>query len=381
VHFFIAGVHGSCSRDGFRQSRVIDVDERGGASVRTLDHGSRALTDVGAWASGVPLHELMRAKLFRRVASCPVGTGATRRNGLLGLPGERFVAASEDGYAWEALPDLEAVLGTLHVKTPVSAMAFTGELVWTAWDRWIGASPAERPERFARSAAGGAPVVRAELDAEAVCLAAASDGAAWFADGSSLYQARVVRGGQDASAIVRTVKLCALPGIARQIVPNGEGCMIAVDGALWSWDGSTLSRVQLPGAVVAADTHGGVVDVLVDVGGELRLVRRRHGEEHVWGVPPLPGFSDVAGNERPNDLRFFGMGDGERFVFTIGDRLTYWQTDWPRTLALSADSGVAAAAPALDASGRRSRTRFGAATRGTDEVCRLELWELPDSHA
>ena len=391
VHFFTTGVHGNGSRDGFRQSRVIDVDERGGVSVRTLDHGLGALMDVGAWASGVPLHGLMQEKLFRRVASCRVGTGSARRNGLLALPGERFVVPSEDGYAWEALPELEAVLGTLHVKAPVSALAFSGALIWSAWGRELGASPADRPERFARVAAGGAPVVRAELDAEAVCLAAAPDGAAWVADGSALLLARAVRGGPDAgeesganrvasgwdaNGVVRTVKLCALPGRVHQLVPNGEGCLIVASGELWSWGGSALARIELPGAAIAADAHDGSIDVLLDAGGELRLVRRRRGEERGWSVPPMPGFSDVARNERP-DLRFFSLGDGGRFVFSYGDRLMYWQTDWPRPLALSAGAaGIAAAAPALDASGRRSRTRFASAAAGTDDVCRLELWEL-----
>ncbi|HZG74247.1 MAG TPA: hypothetical protein VEZ72_00190 [Paenibacillus sp.] len=57
--------------------------------------------------------------------------------------------------------------------------------------------------------------------------------------------------------------------------------------------------------------------------------------------------------------------------------MAYWQTDWARPLALSADAaGVAAAVPASDAAGRRSRTRFALAAAGADGACRSELWEL-----
>ncbi|WP_187375187.1 metallophosphoesterase family protein, partial [Paenibacillus antibioticophila] len=49
THFFLTGVHSSCTRDGKRQSRVIDIHPAG-LSVRTLDHIERRITEEGTFA-------------------------------------------------------------------------------------------------------------------------------------------------------------------------------------------------------------------------------------------------------------------------------------------------------------------------------------------
>jgi len=158
--FFMCGVHSSVTRDGYRQSRVIDITDNL-IQVKTLDHKKREILDIESWKYKGNIGELVAQKsnklkmcrsadnmnicnsmqigsiLLNRDSTIKVigdfttGMGLVRLNGITCSENEHIFVATQNGYLWEIDVKYGEALGTLHYKEkPVRCMTVTGNLIW-----------------------------------------------------------------------------------------------------------------------------------------------------------------------------------------------------------------------------------------------------------
>lgn len=168
THFFITGVHGSCTRDKSRQSRVIDISANE-TTVRTLDHIKREVSDIGLWKVDGKLSTLMNPAIKSdkkdniitlespintitfSMTSIPVGLEPAISGGVVPLDSNSYLVSCKDGYTWELNPKYEALLGTLHLKVPLTCIAASSAGIWSAWDRTIVCHNPKQLNRFVRT--------------------------------------------------------------------------------------------------------------------------------------------------------------------------------------------------------------------------------------
>ncbi|PYI57287.1 metallophosphoesterase family protein [Paenibacillus flagellatus] len=205
TRFFITGVHGAgFTRDGMRQSRIVDIGEQS-VAVRTLDHIKRAVTDEGGWRHEGPLRSLIAKPgvSLSRVGSFPVGEAPAIRGGIVPLSPDRCLVSTEDGFTWEAEPEVEAVFGTCHIGPALTAVGASEERIWFAWGRSVGCSDRRSPWRFVRAANGDWPFVKRQLEEEADAMAVRPEGGAWVAAGPDLWKVVPEHGALSAARMVR----------------------------------------------------------------------------------------------------------------------------------------------------------------------------------
>ncbi|WP_164821417.1 metallophosphoesterase family protein [Paenibacillus koleovorans] len=194
TRFFITGVHGSCTRDGLRQSRIIDI-HGDKVSVSTLDHNSRLLRLPPDWfgslrASAAPEDEpsLKAADQngLRLVSSFPIGDEPAIPEGIVPIDEDRCLVASRDGFLWEIRPELQAVIGTLHLGLPLTAAANAEDGIWRTWSSKLVRSPKNSPWRFQRHKAEESYPEMIELEHPAVAIAPRAGGGIWLGAGNEL---------------------------------------------------------------------------------------------------------------------------------------------------------------------------------------------------
>jgi hypothetical protein len=154
THFFQTQIHGLQTRDGTRQSRVLDITPES-ITVSTLDHIARQLTEKSRWRFAGSLSELMDSKKQKLAGGCqpePQFTlsGEPLPGCLQALSGDRFLAGTADGFLWEVEPSTRSVLGTLHIGPPLCGVVVAGELVWRSWENKIVSVPKNDLSRFIR---------------------------------------------------------------------------------------------------------------------------------------------------------------------------------------------------------------------------------------
>lgn len=159
VTYALTGVHGGITRDGSRQSRVLDV-QNGTMSLCTLDHIQRRLREAPDWQTPLQPALAARRAMHNRVAPPdtpdwlntlgPLGPG-----GIQPLSGGRLLVSTADHYLWEVDPKWEVLLGTLHFQEgPLSDYCISDELVWRIFGKSLVAVHTLDPWRFSREAQG-----------------------------------------------------------------------------------------------------------------------------------------------------------------------------------------------------------------------------------
>jgi hypothetical protein len=181
--FFMNGVHSNVTRDGDRQSRVIDITPEL-IQIKTFDHNKRDLLDRVDWEYKGNLSELVKQKKHEikaylaedtsgnhRISTYPpslidenlpikvtddfvTGKGNVIPKGLV-YANNRIFAATDNGYLWEIDMQYREALGTLHYnEPPLKGIAVTGNLMWRIWDNKIAVSDLTDPFRFKRERSG-----------------------------------------------------------------------------------------------------------------------------------------------------------------------------------------------------------------------------------
>ena len=147
VHFFNTQVHGICTRDGLRQSRVLDIAADGRASVSTLDHNTRQIVKPPHWSGPLRVRPTPQPN-EHSAQEISIGGGLCH---ILEVDATRVLAAMDDGFLWELDFDQGSAMGTLHMGCPLNAVALSGNHVWRAWENCLGISALDHPTRFVRA--------------------------------------------------------------------------------------------------------------------------------------------------------------------------------------------------------------------------------------
>lgn len=415
THFFLTGVHSSCTRDGKRQSRVLDIGPDG-ASVRTLDHAARRMTEEGVFIwqgspSGLMGHtpeirprsyagqptvirpSVESATLFRAavgtspaartaaaddaastataalprlVRECPVGEAASVTYGLAPLRRDRYLVATEDGFSWEAEPETSAVFGTLHIGPPLVGIAATDNTAWLAWSNRLGYSSLSSPWRFVRLVDGVWPEAVHSFGQPVEALAPLGDDKVLAAADGWLWEAAATESGLEVKPV------------ARQPEPFGQ--LTASDGLVWAVGRSgKLYRLSLgacgEGFVVDADR--GYVAAWDAFEGETAalIAAENHYEVEISGtelrnypIRVTPGPSDKA--------RIVCLGQGV-FVFAVQGKAYAGGGRFgsPIPLQPSNIASISAVSRCLDDSRQFavSGARFG------EDTGLLQIWRFPAS--
>jgi Icc-related predicted phosphoesterase len=188
--FFTTGVHGSASRDGGRQSRIIDILEDG-VKVSTIDHRLGSLRKepdwqkhgaIGSWDQssmqqkdeGSEVWDIVEgsgkvdskgcsigSKGCSKYAEVRVGIQGNGFNQIVVVDETRCYVASEEGYLWETEPVHRSVMGTLHKGSPVTGAIEAGGEIWWASGNRISAASLKDPWRFTRQRGSEEPTLPA----------------------------------------------------------------------------------------------------------------------------------------------------------------------------------------------------------------------------
>lgn len=248
TRFFLTGVHGSATRDGRRQSRVIDIagDE---IHVWTLDHVARQLTEEGSWRGSLRAAS-RRPKAVPKLPEgpaqrpgVPVGDAPVRPRQLAGLPSGRVLAGTDDGFAWEVDIAAGGVLGTLHLdETPLSALAVGEDGAWLAFGAEVRRVDLADPWRFVRDKRRARPAPDAVLPTDIDALCARPGGGAFAAAGSVVWEIDGFDG--------EPRPTLELPSPVVEMAA-GAGRLWLRDAAhaLWVWDGKGDAERQQQGVI------------------------------------------------------------------------------------------------------------------------------------
>lgn len=250
THFFNTGVHGTCTRDQQRLSRIIDIDASG-LEVLTLDHGRRQISSsdlfrhpkkISTWMTSTNvMHSMSDAGQdnVQMVAACSSGDEPAAHGGIVTVDRNKFIISALDGHCWEVVPESEAVMGSLHGGPALHASTVSKQTYWMAWGRFIGATDLNDPQRFIRTFECDWPMSKAECEEPILALAPHPEHGVWAATARHVYHTKSV------DNIGRLQPSVVLSRKTRQMISNRNGIWILdIDGTLWRWDGmGDLERV------------------------------------------------------------------------------------------------------------------------------------------
>ncbi|WP_157685587.1 metallophosphoesterase family protein [Paenibacillus donghaensis] len=375
THFFMTGVHSSCTRDGKRQSRILELDSAG-VSVRTLDHSSRQITQEGAFVwEGKPaammeipaenstlLHvapDGFRAESgVRLIRESPVGEAPSVPYGVVSLPRNRYLVATGDGFSWEAEPEINAVLGTLHLGPPLRSITATAGICWFAWDRSLGYSNLSSPWRFVRLEKGAWPEAFHSFAQPVEALAPKGDGTILAAAEGWLWEASPSANGLKIEPVI------PLPESCKQLIADGgQAWVVGQSGTLYHWTASVGKFIAIRDRVTAWDVWEGETATLI--------AAVDHYEVEISGERvrkyPMPGVPDQA-----DSAQIIGLGQGA-FVVVLNGKAYASGGQILTPIQLNGDSAGVHAVSRCSEDARQ----FAVSTVREDEgIGLLQIWQI-----
>ncbi|TVY07329.1 metallophosphoesterase family protein [Paenibacillus cremeus] len=387
--FFITGVHGSCTRDGSRQSRVIDI-EGDRVRVSTLDHTLRKVRKEADWSGLLQVEAKVlagppvSANQPRLVSSCAIGDEPVIPGGLIALDEERCLTATQDGFLWEIRPLYEAVMGSLHLGPPLSAALLAEDGVWRVWDHTLVRCDPDSLWRFQRykpeETYKDMTVLQLEQPIRAV--APRIDGGLWIACGRELLAAglegadsigqlpspvrRLIVDGSDLYALTEDGTLYRMlleSGVLKDTVECGRGFL--------TWDifngaAAGIALDEAGGSCFAVYTSPTGEEASVSLGGDAVsefTVSAADDDDTIAGLVATP----------PLDVCLL---EQHRVLLHIGDALYVWTIGEPAPIRLPTDTASVHAVSRMPA-GSQASARFALCTAGDGMQSRpqLQLWE------
>lgn len=376
THFFLTGVHSTCTRDNKRQSRIIDIDPDG-VSVRTLDHVSRRITEEGAfaWEGKLATITSMRTQdsawpvaapdepsaepMVRLIRECPVGEGPSVSCGVVPLPRNRYLVATDDGFSWEAEPETNAVLGTLHLGPPLCGIAATTDTGWLAWDRHIGCSSLSSPWRFVRLEDGAWPQAYHSFNHPVEALATKNGDQILAAADGWLWEASFSKSGLKVEAVIR------LPEPCKQLAADGEQVWaVGQSGMLYHLSSSADKFIPVREQVAAWDVREGESAALIAAADHYEVeISGLKAQKYL--IPALPDQADSA--------QIISLGEGA-FVLAVQGKAYAGDGRFLSPVLLNGDSArVHAVSRCLE----DARQFAVSTTRDDEKIGLLQIWQLP----
>jgi hypothetical protein len=300
TRFFITGVHGMCTRDGNRQSRILDIGSTG-VKVSTLDHIQRTITDEGGWSYEGELGGLVQVPTVKLslTASTSVGEAAAVPYGIVPISAKRYIVSTEDGFSWETEPVVEAVMGTYHIGPALKGIAVSRDNVWIAWDQYVGRSDLRNPWRFVRLEHGPWPTNKLALDNTIQSIAANVSGGIWVLAGSELFKVDY----SEITADFQFERIMAVDEPCETLIPSdGHVWILASSGVLYDYNEADQTLLKHREHVLAWDSGCGQHVGLVSHNGQLAIISE-DGEHSIRFVLP-----DAFNHTPPETVRILALG-------------------------------------------------------------------------
>ncbi|MBJ6360630.1 metallophosphoesterase [Paenibacillus sp. MAHUQ-46] len=309
THFFMTGVHGAAfTRDGNRQSRILDIDTDG-VKVLTLDHIKREVTEEGGWAHTGQLDTLVQQPRLEPVYvhAVSVGEAPAVKGGLVPLSPTRCIVSTTDGFSWEAEPWVEGVFGTYHIGPALTSVAACGNQLWMAWGNEAGATDRHSPWRFVRDEKGPWPFIKTTLAETATALAAHPAGGVWVAAGHELKHVMLTA---DNGALA-VIGHAALEEPSAALIADGESLWsLSATGKLYAYDAQQQSFVYMR-QVLAWDSWSGYNVSLHSEHGQLLLTSTNGHNMYVTSLP--------AKISQTSDLQVISLGAHRVLAIAAGE--------------------------------------------------------------
>jgi len=319
THFFITGVHGATfTRDGNRQSRILDI-EADGVKVLTLDHIKREVTTEGGWQHEDQLSALV--DLPRLQPECAytvsVGEAPAIKGGLVPLSATRCLVSTADGFSWEAEPWVEGVFGTYHIGPALTGVAACGDQVWMAWGNEVGATDRQSPWRFVRDEKGPWPFVSMKLLAAATAIAPHPDGGIWAAAGQELLRLDIASDGQSLSVSRESVMAEA----SQSLVVDGDKLWsLSVSGKLYRYN-REQKQFDEQRQVLAWDSWRGYGASLHSDHGQLLLTSTDGLNTYVTSLPASLAEAEQLQVISLGGHRALAIISGEAYAVSVSEQL------------------------------------------------------------
>ncbi|CAG7600267.1 3',5'-cyclic adenosine monophosphate phosphodiesterase CpdA [Paenibacillus solanacearum] len=377
--FFTTGVHGSATRDGERLSRVIDITEHG-VRVATLDHRKRSLLPDADWSfNGTPGSLISRKSKalttpetasfpqeapLSCVAACPLGDGEPLAQGIAQIGEDRWLVAASDGYLWEACVSAEAVLGTLHIGSPVGHVAVHRDEAAYMADNRLYRVHIHDLWRFARDNPDKRNRPFLEFENDLASIDYDVNGRMWAASGCTLYAVDADADGTDRFQQKRCVYTFP-DAIVRLQASGGKLSVHTRNGVLYRWEEGRIGILEE--RVRAWDTDGEDRAVLKEHNDGYDLLYQR-GEISAKLSLPLPygGMADAA--------QIVCLGRGYAMLLIAGVA-SLWDAAANIRHVIDASSEVRTIAKGhVDPAGKL-HFALAAAARGPHIRPQLQLWQ------
>lgn len=155
VTYALIGVHSNATRDGERQSRVLDlIDDT--VMLSTLDHTSRILKSKSDWAGSVT--DFMKARMsmkkpvdFPKTENWIDSLGPLGKGGIKVLPNKHILVSTAENYLWQVDPQWEVYLGTIHYhEGPLTDYCISDGFIWRIFGSTLVSVHYLDPWRFSR---------------------------------------------------------------------------------------------------------------------------------------------------------------------------------------------------------------------------------------
>lgn len=379
TRFFTTGVHASVTRDGQRQSRLIELeDDR--IRIYTVDHIARRQVFEADWNGGV-LQELVERKrnalpvaetesLPQRLCVYSVGGPKVGLSKVLPLSDSRCLVITDDGYLWETDFKTEAVLGTLHLGEPLADAVVSEDGVWRAWGHSLVRSDPRHLGRFHRDTSAAMKETPLSFKENIAFLSARQGGGVWAGCGDELYEVRPECGeNMHSAASIQPVPV--LTNVSRIVrLYESDGCLrwVNEDRQLWSWDRRTIP-VQEQESIAAWDMLG---DEEAGVGhgsdGVYAFYKTVEGER-TWPLRPISGSLDL-------EWDIVCLGQGTALLLHAG-KAWLWDARGGKITAVDSGSGKIIS---ISRAGISPSDMFCLTTAATDtEPPQLQIWRNGNS--
>lgn len=380
THFFITGVHGSCTRDESRQSRVIDITPDG-TTVRTLDHVKREISDIGLWKVEGKLSTLMDSTtkcnkidcnvtlkdtknyINFSVTSIPAGLEPAINGGVIPLDEQRYLVACKDGYTWELNAQYEALLGTLHINKQLSCIAASPTGIWSAWDRTIVYHHPQQLERFVRTMDDNEETeysLTIHMEDSITCLAMHHESGVWVGVSRSIWHV-------DTNHDIR--KALTLQHLIKSMKSNEHGIYILDQSnriSYWNIEKNELTTMY--------DNHCYAMDMFKD---ERAVIALRHSNP-VLKIDHLSSQYEfrlpfTADNIDEENIQIICL-DNKRALILNGGMLYYCDGPGTEIIRLESIQGVTAIARTI--ASNPNQVQFCASVTPIDETSRpnVQFW-------
>ncbi|NHN34646.1 metallophosphoesterase family protein [Paenibacillus agricola] len=370
THFFITGVHGgSFTRDGMRQSRIVDIQEDS-VQVLTLDHIKRAVTHDVEWFHKGHIRSLLKKTevSLSRVTSMSVGEASAFQGGIIPLSGGRCLVSTEDGFTWEAEPKYEAVFGTYHIGPVLTGIAATDDYIWMSWGNSLGRSERQSPWRFVRDANGAWPFTKQQFNEEVSAMALCPDGGVWAASGLALWKV------YDFSEVgkLSVVRVAELQEQSRKLISDGHSLWsLSSSGVLYGYDGQKQLFEPYMENVQAWDCWKVWAAGLCIENGELLLKSWEDQDEYTMSLKTLPVQND--------DMNLLVLCLGNHHVLVLVDGQVFFVKVNQQSMKRleTAEGRVTSIARSYNGSREDECSSFymGLDANNIDTRPKLELWE------